>query len=384
MHGNNVASQLLTTWSYVGSAVAIGAVFVGLGGTIILAKIAATIALVALIPTVVISMIGGNGSGRLIRFARLYLGYTILAALGSTILGLVSVVSGILIMLGRSAFPDSSLIGICWIGFSPVLACLALHLMVTKVMKLPSPLTPSGVLAYGGSAASFGTTAVRQAESKVASLARSGLRKGVTALKSQATRGRPSTTSQGTQQMKARQAPQTSSTANPATSTSTARAHTSPDPTRTAIGAPSSVVTGSNRSLQGPPRSARAFARRPGGAPLTRTQAIAQNGPANASDRERTARLRRGREALAAVSSPALRARAAEIAPASTVAFMGPALELTERQSAKNTQDRARKLVQSSELVQRRPVTKRDQLPRVSQSQAATVAAAARRPGPSA
>ncbi|WP_433673888.1 hypothetical protein [Microbacterium gorillae] len=91
---------------------------------------------------------------RIVKSFNKFLGVTVFASMMTAIMTFIVIFSRILIGLGNGMFGPGSLFGMLWAGFAPITALILVHLMFTKVFRMPSPVTVSGVRAWSKASAS--------------------------------------------------------------------------------------------------------------------------------------------------------------------------------------------------------------------------------------
>jgi hypothetical protein len=199
LHGNDVGMGMILTYAYAISAWLVAIVFGGLGIAIAIAKFSALVMMVALIFVLMASLLTNQErGGKLVPFAKTYLGFSVLAFGANFILALIATLAHAFTQLGKQAFAQGDLMSIFWTGFSPLLAVILLHLVFTKVLKVPSVFNPSSAFAWGSMAGSVGASSAaaftRRAEGRAGRLASSVGKKGLSLV----TKGRAGTGKPGT------------------------------------------------------------------------------------------------------------------------------------------------------------------------------------------
>jgi len=142
------------------SAASIAVVFVTLSGAVFLAKAAMAIMGLMLTVALVWSLLPGQSVGHRVGLIfKKFVGFSLLATGASLILSLVGLMTAMLTQILAAAFPPGGVAFTVVIGFAPMLALLAIHMLFTKVLKVASPMTPNGIKQWGKSAASMTTAA---------------------------------------------------------------------------------------------------------------------------------------------------------------------------------------------------------------------------------
>jgi hypothetical protein len=159
-------------------AYAVGAFFTMIGfGFVSIAVIIAKVFLIMFIIALWFVVIGAmfNPVGMREQLAKTFnkfLGVSVFAAITSIIVMSVVLLTQILVRLGTDVFGPGNFAGMLWVGMSPVLAILMIHLIFKKALKLPSPLSIGGASAWskaglsgalgGGITAGAGTSRLGQ------------------------------------------------------------------------------------------------------------------------------------------------------------------------------------------------------------------------------
>ncbi|ACL42374.1 hypothetical protein Achl_4423 (plasmid) [Pseudarthrobacter chlorophenolicus A6] len=160
LHGNYNYQGLTSVFAYNLSALAMLLVFGAVAVSIIVAKIAMVIMIITAFFLVIMCLLPSAGTDKLAGFMKMLLGMNIFVFGIQMIFALIAVLSKMLQGLGATFLGgDGSLFATLWTGLSPLLAVYLLHMMFTKVMKVPSPFKLSAGLAWGTSAAAVGGAA---------------------------------------------------------------------------------------------------------------------------------------------------------------------------------------------------------------------------------
>lgn len=160
LHGNYNYQGITSVFAYNLSALAMLGVFGAIAISIIVAKIAMVIMIITAFFLVIMCLLPSAGMDKLSGFVKMLLGMNIFVFGIQMIFALVAVITNMLQDLGSTFLGgEGSLIATVWTGLSPLLAVYLLHMMFTKVMKVPSPFKLSAGLAWGASAAAVGGAA---------------------------------------------------------------------------------------------------------------------------------------------------------------------------------------------------------------------------------
>lgn len=172
LHGTNLGSGGAAVFGYVLSALGVALVFGSVGVMILIVKAIAAFMLLTVVFVAILSLLPRADSGRLIRFAKIYIGLSLTAAFSVFILSLITLFTNLVLsLIMQFAGPNSDMMLILG-GLAPVMAAVSLHFAFTKA-GMPSPMTPRGAYAYsralsGGS----GLAAISAGGSQIASNAR--------------------------------------------------------------------------------------------------------------------------------------------------------------------------------------------------------------------
>jgi len=178
-HGNANSAATVVALTFAASSLIILLVFGVLALAIIIAKVAAIVMILVALLVLLIALIPSKGdSNKALAFGKFYVGLTIFAFGIQFLFALISLVTGFLVIAGARQFGAGSILSMIWTGFAPVTAVVVLHLIFTKVMKVPSPFKPTAALAYGAAAGGIGAGVV-SGVNKMANQAKSqGMKQG--------------------------------------------------------------------------------------------------------------------------------------------------------------------------------------------------------------
>lgn len=156
-HGDNTGEASTSAFVYSVVAIFLAIVFGILAGVIIVAKAAMIPMILLLFVVMLADLLPGRTESKTAKYAKLYLGYAILAFGAAAILAGVVFLTRAMQFLG--GLMADSLVAIVWAGAAPVIAILALKYLFTKVFKAPDPFSLSGAAAYATSAGAIGGSA---------------------------------------------------------------------------------------------------------------------------------------------------------------------------------------------------------------------------------
>jgi hypothetical protein len=160
LHGNYNFQGMTSVFAYNLSALAMLCVFGAIAISIIVAKVAMVIMIITVFFLIIMCLLPSAGTDKLSGFVKMLLGMNIFVFGIQMIFALVAVISDMLQSMGATFLGgDGSLVSTFWTGLSPLMAVYLLHMMFTKVMKVPSPFKLSAGLAWGASTAAVGGAA---------------------------------------------------------------------------------------------------------------------------------------------------------------------------------------------------------------------------------
>ena len=158
LHGDGFTTSLIMTIAYVFSSLAILIAFGAISIAILIAKIYALV-LIFMIFFVILAMLLPNSSNdKLMKFVKQYAGLSFFIFGFQLILAILVLITKVLIQVGNDAFAND-LGNMLWVGFSPVIALVVMHMMFKKI-GMPSPLNINSGASWGKVAAAGGVGAV--------------------------------------------------------------------------------------------------------------------------------------------------------------------------------------------------------------------------------
>lgn len=153
LHGSDNTAGLFQIIVYDISAVAMLVIFGLLSIAVLLAKFSSVVMMMAVFVVLLATIFTREGTNsRLMHFVKSYVGFSVLAFGASLLLAVITMLSRVVSSVGDSTFGPGSLMGLLWTGAAPIIACVLLHLVMTKMFKLPTVFKPSGALAWGQAA----------------------------------------------------------------------------------------------------------------------------------------------------------------------------------------------------------------------------------------
>ena len=179
LHGNIVGPGLILVWTYVISAVCVAIVFIGMSIGIILAKFASVTMILAILFLLIMGMVRPEAaSEKLMGFVKGFIGYTVITFGTTLILSVIALLTRVFSSAATAAFGSGNIIALIAAGLSPLLAVVVIHMLITKVLKMPTPFKPSGALAWGASGRGVGGTVASRAVERMERSGGQAIRKG--------------------------------------------------------------------------------------------------------------------------------------------------------------------------------------------------------------
>jgi len=150
MHGNDNLAGITTIMAYNLGALGMLVVFGMIAIAIIVSKIALVVMIVISFFMMLQALMPGADMGKLGGFLKTMVGMTLFIFSIQLIFAFISVFTRLLQEVGTNMLGgDSSIVATVWSGMAPLVAVGILHMMFTKVMKIPSPFSVSGGLSWG-------------------------------------------------------------------------------------------------------------------------------------------------------------------------------------------------------------------------------------------
>lgn len=176
LHGTKQDTGMSMATGFVISSVLVLIVFGGLSIAIIIAKLAAVVMVVSVFFVLLLSLASKQDmTGKMMQFLRQYLGYSVFAFGATLILSLVVLLSRMIIDFTQGMFGMGSFLSLLLVGVAPLIACYLLHVIFTKMFKLPGVFKPSSAFAWGAAGGAVGgalASRVGRGESRLGSIVR--------------------------------------------------------------------------------------------------------------------------------------------------------------------------------------------------------------------
>jgi hypothetical protein len=177
LHGTQTNAGVILVVTYNISAFLLLIVFGGLGIAVIFAKFAGVLMLFAVFFVLITSIASKQDMGsKLVGFLKTYIGFSVFAFGATFVLALITTLSSMISSTGVSVFESGSIMSLIWTGLAPIVAVVILHLIFTKIFKVPSVFKPSSALAWGSAGGAvggvLGSAMLNRAESRAQNTAR--------------------------------------------------------------------------------------------------------------------------------------------------------------------------------------------------------------------
>lgn len=157
-HGkSNNGATLIGSIAYLISSFLVLLVFGGIALGVIIAKVVSVVAIIFVFFVLLMELLPGKSDeSRLIKFVKFFISMSLVSFALGLLLSVISVVTGFLVQVGTQTAPPGSVGAMLWYGFSPIAACLLVHLIFKHVLNMPSPLKPGAAMTYASMASGVG------------------------------------------------------------------------------------------------------------------------------------------------------------------------------------------------------------------------------------
>lgn len=140
---------------YLLSSVIIFAIFTAMGVSILIAKAALMLMMLALGLMLIPAIIPGVNTGE--KFKKVFItliGFAGVAAVMMLAVSVVTIISKVMVDVGVGILPANSSFSVLWAGIAPGATIIGLNMLLKKI-GMPSPLSVKGALSWGGSGGSM-------------------------------------------------------------------------------------------------------------------------------------------------------------------------------------------------------------------------------------
>lgn len=158
LHGNDTAPGATVSSVYAVSSFLMLVVFGGVSIIAMFAKIMLLVMAMMLFLILIVSIFRRQPLTEQIgAYGQKALGMLVFSVSTVILLGMIALFTKVLVDIGNAAFGAGTIMGLLWIGASPLLALAAIHQVFKKVLKAPSPLTPAGAFGWGAAGGAMGS-----------------------------------------------------------------------------------------------------------------------------------------------------------------------------------------------------------------------------------
>lgn len=160
LHGTSNGSGTIASFAFILSSLVAFGVFGLASLAILVAKVAQVLMIIAIF-VAGMAVLGPRGSTKKLANAfKSLVGVTVFIFFMQVIFALLSQITNMIQKTGSTLLTGDSAWIVLWTGLSPAVAVFVMHMLFTKVLKIPSPFKISGGLAWAGAAAAGGAAAM--------------------------------------------------------------------------------------------------------------------------------------------------------------------------------------------------------------------------------
>lgn len=149
LNGANAAGNMFPLLMYALSAFIMMFIFFGMALAVVIAKLFVILGTITILPILILALFRQNGFEQVGAAAKQFVGSMLFAALALVLLSVVVLTTYILVQFGNASFGAGSIMALGWAAAAPVLAVISLNMIFKKVLKMPSPMSVKGGMAYG-------------------------------------------------------------------------------------------------------------------------------------------------------------------------------------------------------------------------------------------
>jgi hypothetical protein len=149
LNGANAAGNMFPLLIYAVSAFIMMCIFFGMALAVVIAKLFVVLGTITILPIMILALFRANGLEQLGAAAKQFIGSMLFAALSLVLLSVVVLTTFILVQFGNGSFGAGTVMALGWAAAAPVLAVISLNMIFKKVLKMPSPMSMKGGIAYG-------------------------------------------------------------------------------------------------------------------------------------------------------------------------------------------------------------------------------------------
>lgn len=164
LHGNDNTAGMATGFGYAMSSTSMSLVF----GAVSLAVIAAKTLVVIMVATIILMLImllfPRARASKVAEAVKVFIGLTLFSFFAFMIFGIIGILTLWMTGVGNAMFGTGSFGAVIWAGLAPLVAVVSIHFLFKRVLKLPSPFSLKGALAWGAMAGGTGAAAMAGAK----------------------------------------------------------------------------------------------------------------------------------------------------------------------------------------------------------------------------
>lgn len=163
LHGTSNSQGIIAVNTYMIAALSMLIAFGSISIALLLAKAAMLLMMIFCFVMLISVLFPNARAGKLGSSFKSLLGIIIYVFMIQLLFAIIALITGMLQEAGDAFMNKGDAIHLLWTGLAPLAAIILIHMMFTKVMKLPSPFSIAGGLAWGGLAAGAGGAALASA-----------------------------------------------------------------------------------------------------------------------------------------------------------------------------------------------------------------------------
>lgn len=154
MHGHRNTSAGAAAYVYVISSFVVFVAFGLIALAVFIAKAALVVITALVIFMLMVSLLKVNSEpGHMASIGKKYVSYAFFAFATTLILSIVAIITALLQQIGAAVLEQGSIALSVWTALSVAIALFILHLFFKKTLKVSSPFSPTGAMAWGATAA---------------------------------------------------------------------------------------------------------------------------------------------------------------------------------------------------------------------------------------
>ncbi|XKH58640.1 type IV secretion system protein (plasmid) [Citricoccus nitrophenolicus] len=149
LHGTDNTASVPAMIAYIVASLVILLSFGLMAVGLVIAKFAMALLVVGIFISIIMVLMPGGSWSKVAGVLKVLLGVMIYAWCIQFLMSLIAFIAKLLTQLGNGMFELGSTFHIFWVGLSPAMAVLLLHMLFTKGLKMASPFSINGALAWG-------------------------------------------------------------------------------------------------------------------------------------------------------------------------------------------------------------------------------------------